>query len=117
MKGATQEMSWLDSYVVANDATTRQLAKIGRRGNPSYDTSTDNRLQGATPLALEVYSMEGGLRFYAYADQELTLIDMMGRVVASLNLSSNSSQDIQLPTGVYVVRSSQMEQMMKVMVK
>lgn len=117
VRGETKQMSWLDSYMVANDATTRQLAKIGRRGNPSYDTSTDNRLQGATPLALEVYSIEGGLRFYAYVDQELTLIDMMGRVVASLNLSSNSSQDIQLPTGVYVVRSSQMEQMMKVMVK
>ena len=117
VKGATKQMSWLDSYMVANDATTRQLAKIGRRGNPSYDTSTDNRLQGATPLALEVYSMEGGLRFYAYVDQELTLIDMMGRVVASLNLSSNSSQDIQLPTGVYVVRSSQMDQVMKVVVK
>lgn len=117
VRGTTKQMSWLDSYMVANDATTRQLAKIGRRGNPSYDTFTDNRLQGATPLALEVYSMEGGLRFYAYMDQELTLIDMMGRVVASLNLSSNSSQDIQLPAGVYVVRSSQMEQMMKVMVK
>lgn len=117
VRGTKKQMSWLDSYMVANDATTRQLAKIGRRGNPSYDTSTDNRLQGATPLVLDVYEGSGAMRLYAYMDQQINIIDMTGRLVSSFDMSSNSLQEVQLSTGVYVVRSSQMQQPLKVMVK